>query len=370
MCLVTAWIGRNVAVGGPPVGIPALPADFIERIVQDEHTLRLVLPNGHPVVGKIGQIVRDAGKVVRVEGLIEHPEPGVFSFESQARDGTSRKLVGSLRLNTKTTRWMIQSAAEDGFFQWVEAPAEDAFRPPVMQMPTAPSGQPRPGMARERAEEALRKDLKIEQTAPGKLRIGHVDLEQKSRSIRFPAVVNMRGGIVEYALVTATGKCHEAVFSTQAAPRDIHLAMLLLGVKPADCRANADHSLMVAPAATVRVTAEWDANGTLQSHSLAELLTFTDDAPPHPANGCLPERLWHYNGSCFNPAGFGATLEGSIISLIDDDTALINNTGDDRASDTIHAPNTKLLPPAGAPVTIVISKPPPASLTEPEPSAP
>ena len=360
-----------MAAGTPPAPVPPLPADFLGRIVQDEQTMRLTLPNGHPVVGKIEVLERKAGKVARIEGTIQHPEPGVFSFTAQPRDGAPDLLAGSLRLSTKTTQWKIQPATANGqVFQLVELPADDAFRPPVMQMPTAPNGQATPAMTREHAEDALRNDLHIEQIAPGKLRIGLLELDQKSRSIRFPAAVNMRAGVVEYALVTTTGKCHEAVFSTKAAPRDIHLAMLLLGIKPADCRVTADHALTLSPAATVRVTAEWDANGTRQSHSLAELLAFTADAHrPDSTNG-LPERLWHYNGSCFNSAGFGATLEGSIISLIADDTALINNPGDDRANDTIHAPNTKLLPPVGAPVTIIIAKPPPASLTDSEPSAP
>lgn len=62
---------------------------------------------------------------------------------------------------------------------------------------------------------------------------GNVKLEREHRRASFPATINQRTGVVEYAVVTASGKTHESLFRTQAEPQQLHLALLLLGVKPA-----------------------------------------------------------------------------------------------------------------------------------------
>ena len=53
------------------------------------------------------------------------------------------------------------------------------------------------------------------------------------------------------------------------------------------------------------------------------------------------------------------TEEGSIISLIRDPVALINNPLPDRDNDDIHVPNKPLLPPVGRPVEVIIQFPQP-----------
>ena len=328
-----------------------LPAGFLERLVKDDPTLRLTLPNGKVVMGKIERIQRVEGRVSSVQGIIQHPEPGEFTFESQMQAGVPPKLAGHLRFTAKATQWTVQAGSGDGIFRLIEGPAGDQSRPSVVGMPP---GQPAAAVPRDDAEAALRTDLKIEQVAPGKLRIGLVQLDQSARAIRFPATVNMTAGPVEYAVVTVTGKCHEAVFSTKAMPRDIHLAMLLLGVKPATCVENPDKGFGVPATAAVQVTAEWETNGPPASHALTSLIAIAAKSPTQVTGETLPTLPWLYNGSRFNGAGFAASVEGSIIALISDDTALINSTGSDRTNDDIHVPNAKLLPAVGMPVSICI----------------
>src|SRR5688572_10164813 len=64
--------------------------------------------------------------------------------------------------------------------------------------------------------------------------IGAVTLDKEQRSVNFPAAINQRTGIVEYAVVTTAGKTHESIFKTEAQPFHVHLAMLLLGARPAN----------------------------------------------------------------------------------------------------------------------------------------
>lgn len=201
------------------------------------------------------------------------------------------------------------------------------------------------------------KDLNIERLGQGNLRIGQVTLDQSARTIRFQAAVNMTKGPVEYLVVVESGKVHESVFVTRCSPRDIHLAMLLLGVKPGEMIAAADRSLVVPDASAVAVNVEWQTNGPPAVHPLASMISLADGQPGQDTGRTLGVAKWFYKGSVFDGGGFAAQREGSIISVIGDPAALVNNPSADREHDDLHVPNAKLLPQQGMPVTIVISFP-------------
>lgn len=329
----------------------AFGADLPDRIAKNSESIEFTLPNGRKVVGKIERLHQADFGIDQLEGRLQHPEAGMFEFSRTANG----ELKGRLGFDSQPTIWRIAPASEAKQFRWVESPAEDAFRPRKMVMPTAKNtAKAATEITREQAETTLRESLKIEEIAPGKFRIGQVEFEKNSRVIRFPAKVNMHSGTVEYGVVTATGKCHEALFSTVAAPQDIHLAMLLLGIKPASMREDETKGLIVPPDAAVSVKAEWTVNGEILSHPLADLVTVAKTSSEMRATaGAKP--AWLYNGSRFNDAGFAAALDGSIISLIADDMALINNAGRNRVNDDAHLPNSDLLPATGTDATILIS---------------
>ena len=62
-------------------------------------------------------------------------------------------------------------------------------------------------------------------------RIGAVTVDAKLRAVVFPAKVNQLVGLIEYAIVTETGKVHESFLSTRVKPSDIHAGLVLLGAK-------------------------------------------------------------------------------------------------------------------------------------------
>ncbi len=53
---------------------------------------------------------------------------------------------------------------------------------------------------------------------------------------------------------------------------------------------------------------------------------------------------WLYNGSQFDQWGFEAQREGSLVTLIREPAALVNNPGSDRDNDLVHFPNVRILP--------------------------
>src|SRR5688572_2776003 len=73
----------------------------------------------------------------------------------------------------------------------------------------------------------------LKEISPGVFEIGSVRLNKQERTVQFPAVINMTNGLVEYFLVSGTGKLHESVLKTETDPAQIHFAMLLLGAQEA-----------------------------------------------------------------------------------------------------------------------------------------
>lgn len=219
---------------------------------------------------------------------------------------------------------------------------------------------PPPGaaMSREDAEAKMRGAVQIERDGADKVRVGSVVVDAKRRTVTFPAMVNMDSGVIEYALVTDYGKVHEALFKTTVKPQEIHLACLLLSAATAKDAAPATVDRQV------RVSVCWDTNGPEAQHELSQMvLTANDPTVPTDAKP-LPLKSWSYRGSTTDAQGFAATREGSIISLITDSAALINNPGESANRDDNHLPNKILMPTKGSPVRIVLSFPAPQAPME------
>lgn len=194
----------------------------------------------------------------------------------------------------------------------------------------------------------------VEPVGQGRFRIGIVTFDQAARTVTIPARVNMREGGVEYALVTEQGKRHEAIFSTEARPEHIHLGCLLLGQREAALAG------AVPTDAAVSVEVAWETNGPEKRVPLAECVALAKDSPDQPGGATLSAGPWLYNGSRIDAAGFAAAREGSLISIIRDEAALLNNPRADRDNDEIHIAHAALLPRVGMPVRILLTLPPAA----------
>lgn len=221
-----------------------------------------------------------------------------------------------------------------------ETVAEDKSEPPS---PVPESGKSVP------APEPMVRDL-----GENRYSVGAITFDKKARTITIPAAVNMTGEAVEYVLVSRHGKVHESVFITDADARDIHLAALLMGMKPAADLGPENAAATVRSGAAAIAWAEWDRNGPPARVYLNETVSLSDPSSGE-NTGTLPSGAWLYNGSRIEPDGtFAASRGGSIISIIRDDDALVNNPGASRDNDEIHTPNAEALPKTGHPVRITL----------------
>ncbi|MDP6795940.1 MAG: YdjY domain-containing protein [Verrucomicrobiota bacterium] len=159
-------------------------------------------------------------------------------------------------------------------------------------------------------------DLKerVKQVGPKMYRVGDVTVDANLRVVAFPAKINQIVGLIEYALVTETGKVHESFLSTKVRPSDIHAALLLLGVKPPS---------------GVSVEVGWKVGGKWVRKPIAdcvgqyplEAASERDDKVTAQSFD-LKSRDWKWTGSRRRNGSLTADESGSILSLQPDIDAL------------------------------------------------
>ena len=198
----------------------------------------------------------------------------------------------------------------------------------------------------------------VKEIHPGIFTLGDVVFDKRHRTVSFPARLNLTDGPMEYFLVTTWGKVHESILATETDPFRIHTAMLLLGAKGTGTNSNAENSrgsgFIVHPSKAripgdkISLEVTWSINGK-KTQRRAEELIFNRVKKSNPQRG-----NWVYNGSRVWEDIFIAQADGSVVSLVTDSCALINNTAPGHDDDTIWMANTNRLPPPSVPVEVTI----------------
>ncbi len=209
----------------------------------------------------------------------------------------------------------------------------------------------------------------LENVSPGVYRLGAVTLDRPARQVRFPAVVNLTEGPVEYLLVGQHGKTHESILRTEVSPTQVHTAMLLLGVQSLIDKASsgaarprqppsaidADYlaSAPLPAGASVTILVRWpSADGAPPTERRAESLVDNSDTKAPMSDG-----FWLYNGSLIVEGRFQAEIEKSFVAVITDPDALMNNPRKGHNDETIWTAGTTRLPKVGTAVEFVIQLP-------------
>jgi len=186
--------------------------------------------------------------------------------------------------------------------------------------------------------------------------MGKITVDKRGRTVRFPATVNMSDGSLEYLLVTDKGKTHESLFATTVAPFQLHIAMLLLGVSPTQeikelpPEQLTAESLKTAPELKgdkVDILVSWKSGANAQQIHAEEWINSRLTQAP------MTTEPWLYTGSAIFQKRFLAQEEGSIIALVTDPVALINNPRAGHNDDTVWSVRNDKVPAVGTPVDII-----------------
>lgn len=188
------------------------------------------------------------------------------------------------------------------------------------------------------------------------LTLGKITVDKQARTIRFPATVNMVDGSLEYLLVTDNGKTHESLFTTSVPPFQMNVAMLLLGVSPTRELTELPpaqltrESLKTAPELKgdkVDVLVSWMQGAQERKIHAEEWINNRISQAP------MTTGPWIYTGSVIVQKQFLAQEEGSIVALVTDPVALINNPRAGHDDDTVWSIRSDKVPKVGTSVEII-----------------
>jgi hypothetical protein len=194
-------------------------------------------------------------------------------------------------------------------------------------------------------------DAPLVEVSPGLFQIGLVELDRNKRTVSFPGAVNMDSGEVEYVVVSAIGKLHESVFRTEAEPLHIHLAALFLQPPRGDAAPAEPPGDPTLAGEKVTLSASWQSADGEKRHRLEEFVLNTK------TKAAMTTGEWIYNGSLLFNGAFLAQRDGSIVSIIIDPYALMNNPRPGREIDYIWNARSELTPPVNTPVQITVQFP-------------
>jgi hypothetical protein len=205
---------------------------------------------------------------------------------------------------------------------------------------------------------------------------GRVYPKKKRIEIDGVAVYPTRAPIELFACAS-NGKEHEAVLSLQCVPQDVHLALVIFGLKQqTDYPDQKGPQGLGDPAKPVGdkvvIWIEWELDGKKSRVRAEDLLMY---GPPA-AKRTMPRVGWTFSGSVVweridpdtnqktGETIYMANRERTLIATLHDPTSVLDNPlvsgGDDRM---LH-PNLDLLPPRGTKIVLAIEVPDEALLKE------
>lgn len=195
----------------------------------------------------------------------------------------------------------------------------------------------------------------------GRVKIGEILIDPKTREIRFPAQVNMREGLLEFIVVHENGKIHESLLCTQISATKLNIAIKLLHYKASRelyLKLDEDGSLgsefeEASPeeqeGSRLRIGFEWQENGVARTANITDWISHAATEKP------MPNDPWIYGGSFVVDGTFVAESSGDIIAIFLSNAAMINFAGKDNQDDEVWLPHATRVPAEGTPVTVVIS---------------
>lgn len=232
-----------------------------------------------------------------------------------------------------------------------QKPAPPASAPAVGESPAFPVPAPEP---KPLTAESLKKSIKA--ISAHEFQMGEMIIDASTKTLRFPAALKITRGPLEYLVVNEKGSAHEALFITTLTPFELHIGMLLMGVKPSETfftKATAESFPAVNPGAVIGPESRFDvfveykdADGKRQTVRADSWVQNVHTQKP------MSEESWIYNGSILTEAGdLVAQQSGNMIALFIDPVSLANNPRKDHEKDDIWE-SKPLLTKEGQPVTL------------------
>ncbi len=185
----------------------------------------------------------------------------------------------------------------------------------------------------------------------------HLSIDWPNRRVELAAAVVLREGYLELVACSPNSREHESILVIPARPLHVWQALGLLGIESGHPPRWDAVNQQVIPArgAHLAIDVRYELDGETRTHPIHEWLW-----DGHGQRPC-PRLEWVLAGSILNPeGGLAADIEGTVISVVDFDSALIS-LGVSYSADNSAlwlSPRTERLPPVGALCTVILSEAP------------
>ncbi len=176
-----------------------------------------------------------------------------------------------------------------------------------------------------------------------------------AKSVELDAKVVFREGMLELVACSPRTREHESIVAVIGRPRDIYQAMGLLGMEPGTpVRYDEKNNRLIPPAGEkIQIDVRYQEKGKPKTVPITKWLIDNDtNRPPRSIT-------WVFAGSRTNQQGrFTADLEGTVISVVDFDTALISPASLHTADNELLwlSANTKAIPKIGTKCRLIVSR--------------
>ena len=182
----------------------------------------------------------------------------------------------------------------------------------------------------------------IERIDATRFKLGDITFDSKQREIRFPAVVNMEEGLLEFLIVHQNGKIHESLLHTAISPTHLNVVLKLLRYQPSPGE-------KVGKSSRLRIRFQWENNGKTRTVDANEWVQ-------HAVTGAaMPTGPWTYHGSTIRDGRFQPEITGDLAAIFLTPSALITYPGKDNEDDTVWFSYPKRVPPIDTPVIVLIT---------------
>ncbi len=198
------------------------------------------------------------------------------------------------------------------------------------------------------SDEPAERDNRVKEFAPG------VHINWQRRVVEVDAKVVLREGPLELLACSPRTREHESILAVQARPLHIFQAMGLIGLEPGSpARYDEKRDRWLDPVGELlKLRLRYREGNNLRDVPAERWLVDVKRNRP-------PEKVkWVFSGSrTFESGRFGADLDGTVVCVVDFDTALVSVGALHSADNELLwlVANTDAIPPIGTPLTLLIS---------------
>ncbi|MCF7853949.1 MAG: YdjY domain-containing protein [Candidatus Pacebacteria bacterium] len=201
------------------------------------------------------------------------------------------------------------------------------------------------------------RDIRFQRLPNGDVKLGQIHLHRKSRTLSFPATINLDSGALEVLIATPEGRLHESLLSSAASPFRLQTMLFLLGVENGPRRPDEKGN----QGDLVDIDLEWTKKDGTTVREPVETWVLNSKT-----NEPMKRRGWVFVGSRISDGMFVAETEGNLVVTYSIGETILDIPSTEGEDDTVFVVNQgKTEPAVDSPVRVILT-PRPSTLEEEE----